>query len=215
MNKTRKTFSTISLALASLMLFAAVAFAATITGSDEPENLPGTNRADTINANGGNDTVRAKRGHDTVDAGAGDDKVYANDGRDSVVGGDGNDVLHGGWGHDKQWGGNGDDTIFANRGRDESWGGPGNDQLWALARGDRHGRNDTRGDTLHGEDGDDTFRTRDGEVDLIDCGPGNDTAHLDFKDRIVDATSANKNGSCETVIRKSRFARDTKETANP
>ena len=197
MNTNQKIFSTVSLALASLMLFAAVAVAATITGDDTPETLRGTNRADTINANGGND------------------KVFAAKGKDEVNGGDGNDVLHGGWGHDRQWGGAGDDTIFANRGRDESWGGPGNDQLWALARGDRHGRHDTRGDTLHGEDGDDTFRTRDGERDLIDCGAGNDTAQLDFKDKIVDATAENKNGSCETVVRKSRFARDNQEVANP
>jgi len=38
-------------------------------------------------------------------------------------------------------------------------GGPGVDQV---------------GDTLDGGNGDDRFRTRDGEVDRITCGPGND-----------------------------------------
>ena len=42
-------------------------------------------------------------------------------------------------------------------------------------------RNDTLGDTLHGGEGNDTFRTRDGEQDNIDCGPGTDTAILDFR----------------------------------
>ena len=56
-------------------------------------------------------------------------------------------------------------------------------------------------DTLHGEDGNDTFHTRDGEPDRIDCGNGKDSALLDFVDVIVDATPANPKGSCETVKR--------------
>jgi len=42
---------------------------------------------------------------------------------------------------------------------------------------------------------------RDGEQDVVNCGPGTDTAFLDFKDRIEDATPANPNGSCEVVQR--------------
>ena len=49
--------------------------------------------------------------------------------------------------------------------------------------------------------GNDTFKTRDGEADVIDCGPGVDTALLDFKDVIADATAQNPNGSCEVVNR--------------
>ena len=78
--------------------------------------------------------------------------------------------------------------------------------LWALARGDVHpgpnGEVDTAGDTLDGGPGNDTFRTRDGEVDKITCGDGNDLALLDTVDAITDATAANPNGSCEKVIRK-------------
>ena len=109
--------------------------------------------------------------------------------------------LSGGAGPDNQSGGPGDDTIFANRGVDTTSGGPGNDTLFALARRDVHGRHDTTGDTVRGDDGNDTIRVRDGEQDVVNCGPGTDTAFLDFKDRIEDATPANPNGSCEVVQR--------------
>jgi hypothetical protein len=42
---------------------------------------------------------------------------------------------------------------------------------------------------------------RDGAADLIDCGDGNDVALLDSVDVIVDATPANRAGSCERVVR--------------
>ena len=61
---------------------------------------------------------------------------------------------------------------------------------------------DQAGDTLDGGNGDDVFRTRDGEVDRITCGAGNDTALLDRVDVITDATAASPNGSCERVVRK-------------
>ena len=61
----------------------------------------------------------------------------------------------------------------ANQGADEIVGGAGNDTLWALAFADVP----LPGvDTLRGESGSDTFRTRDGEPDLIDCGEGRRTA---------------------------------------
>jgi Ca2+-binding RTX toxin-like protein len=202
-------------AAVALFSFAAVAGAATINDDDVGHVLKGTNSADTINGNGGNDTINAKRGRDTLDGGLGDDVVKAGDGRDNSNGGEGNDTMYGGWGNDVQYGGPGNDLIFAGRGRDITYGGDGNDTLWALARGDVHGRHDRRGDSLTGGEGDDLFRTRDGERDLIDCGPGNDTAVLDWKDRIIDATKANKNGSCEHVYRKARAAADAQENVNP
>jgi hypothetical protein len=57
---------------------------------------------------------------------------------------------------------------------------------------------------MGGGPGDDTFRTCDGEVDVIDCGPGVDTALLDFRDQIADASMQNRNGSCEVVNRERR-----------
>jgi Ca2+-binding RTX toxin-like protein len=119
--------------------------------------------------------------------------------------------MAGGTGDDHQDGGPGNDVIFANLGQDVDSGGDGNDVLWALARGDVQpgpgGAVDQAGDTLDGGNGDDTFRTRDGEVDRITCGAGNDTALLDQVDVIADATAANPNGSCERVIRKAPHGR--------
>ena len=113
--------------------------------------------------------------------------------------------MSGGTGDDVQHGGGGNDRIYANVGVDESFGDDGNDDLWALARTDvtpgPSGETDQVGDTLHGGAGDDRFHTRDGEVDKIDCGDGNDKAILDNVDVIVDATATNPNGSCERVQR--------------
>ena len=91
--------------------------------------------------------------------------------------------------------------MFANRGVDTSYGGAGDDALWALARGDVTALGDPIGDALHGDGGDDRFRTRDGEVDRIECGAGNDTALLDPFDVIVDASTSDADGSCERVER--------------
>jgi hypothetical protein len=70
---------------------------------------------------------------------------------------------------------------------------------------------------LNGGPGNDTFRTRDGQPDKVDCGPGFDVVFADFKDIIVDATVASPKGSCERVVRKParrRDARDEQEADN-
>ena len=81
--------------------------------------------------------------------------------------------------------------------------------LRAAAPRDVHPGNDQVGDTLDGGAGNDRFRTRDGEVDRITCGPGNDRALLDQVDVITDATAANPNGSCEQVVRKAPKSHDS------
>ena len=75
----------------------------------------------------------------------------------------------------------------------------------------RQARADGTGDTLNGGPGNDTFRTRDGQPDKIDCGPGIDVVFADFKDIIVDATPANANGSCERVVRKRARFKDARD----
>ncbi len=106
--------------------------------------------------------------------------------------------MSGGSGDDTQYGGDGNDLIYANVGADTTYGEAGNDNLWALARADvtpgPNGETDTVGDTLDGGPGDDTFHTRDGEVDRITCGDGNDTALLDNVDVITDATADEPQG---------------------
>ena len=57
--------------------------------------------------------------------------------------------------------------------------------MWALSRFDVSGDNDTTGDTLHGGNGNDTFHTRDGEQDTIDCGDGLDVVFVDSTDVVA------------------------------
>ena len=150
-------------------------------------------------------------GNDTLRGGDGFDRIHGGPGADNAVGNAGNDLMSGGRGPDTQNGGPGDDRILANRGQDTTAGGAGNDVLFALARRDVHGQNDTFGDTVHGEDGDDQIRVRDGEQDTVTCGKGNDTVYVDRKDLIEDATPANPNGSCEVVQRGTPNRLDSRE----
>jgi Ca2+-binding RTX toxin-like protein len=121
--------------------------------------------------------------------------VHGGDGNDQSFGNNGNDLMSGGNGDDVQYGGDGNDRIFANLGRDTTYGGNGNDDLWALARGDVTAPGDPLGDTLFGEAGNDTIHVRDGEVDNVDCGGGDN-------DRVIadsfDIVAAN----CEHVFRR-------------
>jgi Ca2+-binding RTX toxin-like protein len=123
-----------------------------------------------------------------------------------VFGGAGFDKMSGGKGNDVQQGGDGNDRIFANLGVDTTFGGNGDDDLWALARGDVTGPNDTNGDTLHGQPGNDTFHVRDGERDVVDCGAGYDTVLADFKDTVTT--------DCEHVFRAApKQGDDSKENS--
>jgi Ca2+-binding RTX toxin-like protein len=280
---------TLALVAAASMLFAAVATAATILGTDNGERLIGTNgpdridaragddlvfamggrdrvrggggndelhggrnarggsnagaarrgrhgfwrlgflgrRGDRLHGNAGNDRVFGGRGRDFLTGNAGDDELRGGPGRDGVWAGPGNDQLFGGGGPfffaraDRLHGGEGDDTstggrgadfmsgglgndtqnggagrdlIFANPGRDVSHGGAGNDVLWALARADVTSIGDQDGDLLTGGDGNDRFRVRDGEVDAVHCGAGQDRVLADQLDAV--------DPDCESVVRR-------------
>jgi Ca2+-binding RTX toxin-like protein len=157
------------------------------------------------------DRIFGGSGNDTLAGGDSRDRIYGGSGNDTSDGQNGNDLMSGGTGDDTQHGGAGNDKIFANLGQDTTYGDAGNDDLWALARGDvAPGPGvDQVGDTLDGGPGNDTFHTRDGEVDRVTCGDGNDTALLDNVDVITDATAENPKGSCETVVRHAPRAKDT------
>ena len=141
-------------------------------------------------------------------------------------------MLRGGDSRDRIYGGTGDDTSYGENGNDLMAGGtrrrrPGRRRRattastrtsastpptaatatttcgrWPAATSRGPGDVDQVGDTLDGGAGNDRFRTRDGEVDRITCGEGNDRAFLDDVDVITDATAENPNGSCEKVVRK-------------
>jgi hypothetical protein len=96
------------------------------------------------------------------------------------------DVLRAGLGDDHLFGEGGDDVLHGQTGDDVLDGGPGDDLL----------RGGYGNDRLRGGPGDDLVQARDGMVDSIDCGPGNDRASVDPEDRVT---------RCERVTRRSRF----------
>ena len=63
------------------------------------------------------------------------------------------------------------------------------------------GPGDLEGDIVRGGDGNDRIRTRDGEQDIVSCGPGFDVARLDTVDVIEGASTTAPDGDCERVLR--------------
>jgi hypothetical protein len=95
-------------------------------------------------------------------------------GSDRLIGGAADDLLYGRGGNDVLRGGAGNDILYGGGGRDVLDGGAGRDRLF-------------------GGLGDDTLKARDGKRDLVDCGPGRDTAYVDRFDRL---------SGCERVLRR-------------
>jgi hypothetical protein len=92
------------------------------------------------------------------------DRMTGTAAADILYGLGGNDMLLGLGGNDVLYGGKGADTLYGGLGADRLYGGPGNDVL----------------------------RARDGRRDVVDCGPGRDTAYVDRIDRV---------SGCETLKR--------------
>jgi Ca2+-binding RTX toxin-like protein len=106
-------------------------------------------------------------------------------GDDIIIAGDAHgDVVTGGAGNDQLTAGFGNDTIV---------GGPGRD----IINADRAGRcNEMHCDLPGGALGDDTIDVRDGEVDTVACGIGNDKVVADASDSIAaDCEQVDKSGS--------------------
>ncbi len=78
-------------------------------------------------------------------------------GNDTIYGTAHGDVIHGRSGNDSLHGRAGNDVIWGGRGADAEFGGPGNDTLYALADDNR--------------------------LDVVNCGPGFDTAWLNVNER--------------------------------
>lgn len=106
-------------------------------------------------------------GASVVEARGGNDVITGHDAVETIDGGAGDDRIEGGFNHDTLIGGPGKDLIY----------------------GDQTARCGTS-DTVCVPYGNDVIEARDGEVDVIDCGPGTDRA-------AVDATDVTAN--CETV----------------
>ncbi|HEY2056645.1 MAG TPA: calcium-binding protein [Solirubrobacterales bacterium] len=99
-----------------------------------------------------------------------------------LVGTSQDDLIYGLGGDDVIFGRGGDDRLFGGAGADRISGGPGADQIYGGAGNDRLSGGTGR-DHIYGGSGDDVIFARDGSADVVDCGPGDDTAYVDAHDR--------------------------------
>jgi Ca2+-binding RTX toxin-like protein len=170
-------------------------------GTGASTTLVGNGGADVLTGGPGADRLVGGLGADTMSGGAGTDVAdysarttelgvsldgQANDG--SVGEGDGvaEDV-------ENVLGGLGPDALTGSAGANELDGGPGDDVIDGGA-----GR-----DSLVGADGADVLRARDDTVDEVACGPGDDAASLDERDRSSECEIADTSGELNV---DSRFA---------
>ena len=149
--------------------------ASTMPTPDLPPTLPtipdcstagkqsGTSGPDNLIGTAIGDLLEGAAGPDKVVGGDGPDCLFGQGGNDQLDGQNGNDVIRGGDGSDVVLGGEGDDTVSGGRGRDRFSGGNGNDSM----------------------------RSVDGDSDRVNCGPGQDSATVNPRDRV--------SGSCEKV----------------
>jgi Ca2+-binding RTX toxin-like protein len=148
-------------AVAVLGVLALIAGAAVLARSGGTHHIVGTQRADEIDG-----TPQA-------------DHIEGLGGADHISGHGGNDVIDAGAGFDRVNGGGGNDRLLSAPGGAVLKGGKGRDEF-----------NMVNGETVGGE-GNDVIRARDGQLDEINCGPGDDKAYVDrAEDGVYD---------CETV----------------
>jgi Ca2+-binding RTX toxin-like protein len=111
-------------------------------------------------------------GDSTITGAGGNDKLKGHDHVETIDGGPGDDRVEGGYNHDVLTGGPGRDTIFG----------------------------DSTTDTCNFLSckmpfGNDVIYARDGEVDTIDCGPGEDRADVDPIDVVANCEEVGKLGA--------------------
>ncbi|EAR17621.1 putative hemolysin-adenlyate cyclase protein [Synechococcus sp. WH 7805] len=126
-----------------------------VIGTGAADIIRGSDSANFLAGEGGDDIIFARKGNDNVDGGAGNDTLRGDSGNDIVLGGEGNDkidgggnadVLSGGIGNDFITGRNGADLIDGGTGDDTLLGNAGNDTIFGSTGNDRingGGRNDT------------------------------------------------------------------------
>lgn len=141
------------------------------TLGNDIEQVRGGNAADTIVGNGSANWLDGWHGDDTVRGGAGEDALFGRGGNDKTYGEDGQDTIEGG---------DGDDTVDGGAGTDVLYG----DELLMCLPGECTSNRDT-------------ILARDGAIDDINCGPGQDSATLDAGDTIP----ASGQTVCEQVDR--------------
>lgn len=187
-------------------------------GGSGDDFLSGGSGPDILSGGDGNDALSGGSGNDVLEGGAGDDDLDGGVGADQVGGGDGvdlafqtstadqtltlDDVANDG---ETGEGDNvrsdveqvatnvGNDTIVGSSADNDLFGDDGNDDITGMGGQD----------LLLGGGGDDTIHARDGEVDTIACGAGNDVVFADTGDVIFEDGADNH---CETVDRPATAA---------
>ena len=181
------------MAIALLVVLPAVAVAQSgiIVGSDGGDELVGTSGPDTIFALAGDDALNGGAGDDDLDGGAGADDLRGGAGTDAVLYGDRTTAVAVTLDDAANDGSSEADNVHADV--EQIFGGSAADHLTGSGEGnliDGAGGNDTidpkKGDDrVYGGDGNDTITTIDGDIDIIDCGAGNDTITADATDRAM------------------------------
>lgn len=139
-----------------------------IIGTNNQDNLNGTNVADVISGEAGNDNINGNGGADILFGKEGDDNINGTKSSEQISGGEGNDLISGNGGNDIILGGFGDDDILLGSGSPTVNSGSGNDEIWV--------NNANATFILETGDGFDTFyglQTQQIEDKLISFGVGN------------------------------------------
>ncbi len=152
----------------------------TIMGTDEDDDLIGTDDADMILGLEGDDDILGEEGNDCIVGGPGSDRMNGDDGDDTLQGGDGADRLVGDDGDDILSGGDGNDKLYGNEGTDTLSGDTGNDNMNG-GGGDDHMDGGDGNDTLYGKLGNDT----------LSGGNGNDALYGEYGDDTIDGGAGN------------------------
>ena len=109
--------------------------------------------------------------------------VIGTNGADELTGGDGGDVMVGFAGRDRLRGLAGHDCLIGGSGRDRLNGGDGSDRLTGGSGPDR--LVDRKGvNAFDAGPGNDFIDARNGQREVVRCGPGHDLARVDRRDRI-------------------------------
>jgi Ca2+-binding RTX toxin-like protein len=148
----------------------------TITGTNQNDNLVGTNGSDTINGRQGDDVIAGLAGNDTIIAGNGDNTITDGNGNDSITAGNGDNTITVGDGNDSITVKNGDNTIVAGNGNDTVTAGNGANNI-TVGNGTDTIVAGNGGNTITAGSGNDVIHTGSGN-DTVDAGGGNDQVSL-------------------------------------
>ena len=125
-------------------------------GGDADDPLGPGGCAHDLRGTGGADVLEGGEGGDLILALGGGDRVRGRGGHDCIVGGPGGDRLLGEGGDDRLTGGGGADRVDGGPGRNAYDSGPGDDRI----------------------------KARNGQRELVRCGPGEDSVRSDASDRL-------------------------------